>query len=116
MVKVAPWPWLAGRLDGATVRLDELADHGQADPGPGRSGRATAPEPVEDVRQLLAGDAGARDRVGHGVEARAISPNSSARPASGRTERSPEPVRPWLRNTMINALSVASPRARYRVR
>jgi hypothetical protein len=42
--------WLAGRLDGATVRLDELADHGQADPGPGRSGRATAPEPVEDVQ------------------------------------------------------------------
>jgi hypothetical protein len=47
------------------VGLGEFGGHGQADAGARRAGRgAAAPEPLEDVRQLIGGDA--RAGVGDG--------------------------------------------------
>ena len=69
-----------GRLstpDAAAVRLDDGGDDGEPEPGAARGPRArvvAAGEPVEDVRQQVAGDAGAV--VGHGEHraARGASP------------------------------------------
>ena len=61
--KVAPFAGLALRPDAAAVRLDDGLADGEAEPGPASVGGLGLPEPIEDVGQVLGGDA--RPGVAH---------------------------------------------------